>query len=68
MLFTFTQVSIIEKAYAKCYGSYGAICSGTMITAMEDLTGAPCERIDFEVDDTAMADKVTAYSICFPGV
>jgi len=40
-------VPIVEKAYAKLYGSYSAIESGTCREALSDLTGAPCEDIDF---------------------
>jgi len=38
-------VPIIEKAYAKCYGSYRAISGGWIAEAMFDLTGCPTETI-----------------------
>jgi calpain-15 len=41
-------VSILEKAYAKLHGSYAAIVTGRAFDALFDLTGAPCEHINFE--------------------
>ena len=32
---------VLEKAYAKFYGSYADIKSGHSINALRDLTGAP---------------------------
>ena len=37
--------AILEKAFAKIYGSYAAIESGTCIEALQILTGAPCFRV-----------------------
>ncbi|KAM3137969.1 hypothetical protein pb186bvf_009864 [Paramecium bursaria] len=36
-------VLLIEKAYAKVFGTYHKIESGLATNAMKDLTGAPCE-------------------------
>jgi hypothetical protein len=38
-------VQIIEKAYAKIHGSYGAIEHGVIAEALVDLTGEPAELI-----------------------
>jgi len=45
-------VSILEKAYAKLHGSYAAITGGRAFDALFDLTGAPCEAINLEKEDT----------------
>ena len=37
-----------QKAYAKLHGSYNAMGGGYAYQGMADLTGAPCERIDFQ--------------------
>lgn len=34
-------VSILEKAYAKCYGNYNNIVGGQPFEAIKDLTGSP---------------------------
>lgn len=39
-------VPLLEKAYAKLFGSYAAIASGQLDEAFRDLTGAPTERLD----------------------
>lgn len=38
---------LIEKAYAKAIGSYWSIRLGRSDQALFDLTGAPCERLNF---------------------
>ena len=50
---------LLEKAYAKAYGSYWSIGQGGMSNdALKDLTGAPCIYIDLEKpDDEAGALK-----------
>ena len=44
-------VPMIEKAYAKAYGSYCAIDGGTGEDALRDLTGAPVEKFDRELKE-----------------
>jgi hypothetical protein len=39
--------SLVEKAYAKSFGSYFAIARGKSDEALFDLTGAPCQEIKF---------------------
>jgi len=38
-------VPLLEKAFAKAYGSYEAIEAGTCDEALAALTGAPCEQV-----------------------
>lgn len=43
-------VLLLEKAYAKLYGSYHNIVSGQTTVAFRDLTGAPGEYYNFKKD------------------
>ena len=49
---------LIEKAYAKYFGSYQLIESGTSGFAFKDLTGAPYERVDNTIGDDLMWKKI----------
>jgi calpain-15 len=42
----FLWVPILEKAYAKAYGSYYALEAGNIDEAIRDLTGAPSFSFD----------------------
>lgn len=46
-------VALMEKAYAKMFGSYQAIESGTSLTAFRALTGAPTEYYDLKAQEIA---------------
>lgn len=46
-------MQLIEKAYAKAYGSYYTISGGRLSLALNDLTGAPCESIRLDHMHTA---------------
>lgn len=44
---------ILEKAYAKAYGSYQKTEIGFSKDALTDLTGAPCEYLDIRTNPAA---------------
>ena len=48
-------VLLIEKAFAKLYGGYSAISSGTPYEALIDLLGAPTKCIRFDDADTKLS-------------
>lgn len=41
-------VPILEKAYAKLHGSYGAIAKGNLAESLADLTGGVSETVDLK--------------------
>jgi Calpain family cysteine protease len=41
-----TWVSLLEKAYAKLYGCYEALISGTIDDALAEMTGFVSEKLD----------------------
>ena len=51
-------VSLIEKAYAKVHGSFGAIMTGGSAPALGDLTGCPYKTLEFTGDDATSFDKM----------
>lgn len=67
---SFLWVPFLEKAYAKIYGSYRAISGGFIRESMLDLTGAPCEEINFSStsfnSDEAWEKLVSFHSSGFP--
>ena len=54
--------AVLEKAFAKIYGSYAAIESGTCIEALQILTGAPCFRAVFDNRDVKEGSKAESTS------
>jgi len=47
-------VLLLEKAYAKVYGSFSKIVNGMSGKAINDLTGAPYETLDLTTKDKAL--------------
>lgn len=44
-------VLLLEKAWAKLFGSYYVINAGFTEDALRDLTGAPCENVESDSGD-----------------
>jgi Calpain family cysteine protease len=51
-------VNMLEKAYAKAFGSYGIIDGGMEIEALHDLTGAPYEAYDMSDTERYSLDYI----------
>ncbi len=56
-------VPILEKAYAKAYGSYKAIEAGNIDEAMRDLTGSP--SFSFEISEKSEDELWKVIKRCF---
>ena len=58
-------VPLVEKAYAKCHGSYHAISGGWIAEGLLDLTGCPTETIKLDethFDSEATWTKLVSYA------
>eukprot|EP01126_Amoeba_proteus_P033160 TRINITY_DN324_c0_g1_i7.p1 TRINITY_DN324_c0_g1~~TRINITY_DN324_c0_g1_i7.p1 ORF type:complete len:831 (+),score=162.05 TRINITY_DN324_c0_g1_i7:479-2971(+) len=54
-------MSILEKAYAKIYGSYGAIENGVTSDALVDLLGETAVNLDTKMDPSLLWNTLLAY-------
>lgn len=54
--------SLMEKAFAKVFGSYSSICGGDALVALQDMTGYPISRFDVDwkqaVEDPEKSDAL----------
>lgn len=62
-------VSLIEKAFAKLYGSYDALNGGAASDAFSLLTGFPCETViihweGVEIWETLLLSHVLSFPMC----
>lgn len=59
------QVSLLEKAFAKLHGSFGALEGGWVHDALADLTGGASYTIDLHADGLRLGlwERLLAYHV-----